>query len=105
MHHHEVDQHVAAKKFHNNEEAHHCFLDEQFCELEIGKDCDHKTHLTKPTEHCFVCVFHFDKPYELPSNPPFFKLNVMDKGPLFCLVPELNQLRLFINNKGPPELA
>lgn len=105
MHHHDADGHVAAKLYHSDEASHHCFLDEQFCQLQLEKRCDHPSHLTKPGEHCYLCVFHFDQPYELPIQSFNEQAIVLNQWLAFGCQQRLNEPALTPTNKGPPELG
>jgi len=63
LHVHEEEEHFEAS-LNNSSAAHHCELDDVFCEEGLKNTCEHKQHLSKPIPDCFTCQFHFVKHYE-----------------------------------------
>ncbi|MES2691436.1 MAG: hypothetical protein V4658_13590, partial [Bacteroidota bacterium] len=61
LHHHAEDEHGMAMHRHEKKEAHHCELDDHFCQPDGLSDCRHEQHIAKTIAKCFGCEFHFIK--------------------------------------------
>lgn len=105
MHHHAEDEHMAAMLHREHHPAHHCDLDEQFCQSGPNADCGHDTHLSKPHPKCFACDFHFIKLFEAANLTPLYKQ--VSAAVVFQELKHtmLNKAFIFVGNKGPPATA
>lgn len=105
LHHHAEDEHNAVVLSHEKHPAHHCELDNHFCQPEIEKECGHKAHIQETITKCFSCEFHFIKHFESgqtasefiqTSTPVEFQMFFSEK---------LRHAILLQSNKGPPVLV
>jgi hypothetical protein len=102
LHVHEEEEHFEAS-LNNSSAAHHCELDDVFCQEGLKNNCEHKQHLNNPIPDCFTCQFHFVKHYE-PATFTSVGLTLF-KDEIRCVIQIFNSTpRLTLPfNKGPPK--
>lgn len=102
LHHHAEDEHMAAMLHHQHHPAHHCDLDEQFCQSGPDSDCGHDSHLAKQHPKCFTCDFHFIKLFETTDLATVFKQVSVAAVYRDFKQTMLHKAFIFVGNKGPP---
>jgi hypothetical protein len=102
LHVHEEEEHFEARLNKTNT-AHHCELDDVFCQEGLKNNCEHKQHLNKSIPDCFTCQFHFVKHYEpatfVSRALTLYKDEVRSVKQIFISTPRLT----LPFNKGPPK--
>jgi hypothetical protein len=102
LHHHAEDEHAAVMISNESFPAHHCELDNHFCQPNIQSHCGHKAHLQQRMAKCFSCDFHFIKHFE--GTQPFLLCKPLLLTSLFSthVASALLDAIVLVSNKGPP---
>lgn len=102
LHHHVEDEHAIA--IHKHETAHHCKLDDYFCEP-LAVNCEHQQHIAEQIGKCFSCEFHFIKQFTSTNAELTIKNISIDTIYNSFWVNPLQHAVVLLNNKGPPVLG
>ncbi|MES2560159.1 MAG: hypothetical protein V4590_10485 [Bacteroidota bacterium] len=105
LHQHAEDEHTAAMVNQEHDPAHHCELDEQFCQSAPETDCGHDMHIAKTHPKCFACDFSFIKSFEASSDISVYKEVSVPSMYKELNTTTLNKDFIFVGNKGPPAIA
>lgn len=105
LHHHAEDEHGMAMHRHEKKEAHHCELDDHFCQPDSLSDCQHEQHIAKTIAKCFGCEFHFIKHYTATHSVTTFFQDVVCGDYRKFQPQQLREALILLSNKGPPALT
>jgi hypothetical protein len=105
LHHHAEDEHQMVMLAPADYPAHHCEMDDQFCQTTVQSHCGHKAHLQHTLTKCFSCEFHFIKHFESAQQQLSFYTNPLIAVLTTNVVSNLMEAIVLLSNKGPPSFA
>ncbi len=105
FHHHADHGHAEAYYAHQNNEEHHCYLDDQLCQQGLETDCGHESHIQQSITKCFSCQFHFIKHFDSHEPMPVIRQYATPVTFGKLITGKLHAALIRISNKGPPQLV